>query len=126
MKRKPIRQVSDLEVYCLSFSSALEIFELSKKFPKEELYGITSQIRRAAASITANISEGCGRKTKADFARFLTMALGSTNEVEYFLLLSKDLEYLDIDKYDLLTRQLVEIRKMLLSLENKISSESNL
>jgi four helix bundle protein len=54
------------------------------------------------------------------------MALGSTNEVEYFLLLSKDLKYLDIDKYDLLTRQLVEIRKMLLSLENKISSESNL
>jgi four helix bundle protein len=104
----------------------LDIYIFTKKFPKEELYGITSQIRRAAASITANISEGCGRKTKADFARFLTMALGSTNEVEYFLLLSKDLEYLDIDKYDLLTRQLVEIRKMLLSLENKISSESNL
>ena len=103
----------------------LDVYVSTKKFPKDELYGVTSQLRRAVVSISANIVEGAGRKTKADFARFLTMSLGSTNEVEYFLLLSRDLEYLNIEKYKLLNQQLVEIRKMLISLEKKISSESN-
>jgi four helix bundle protein len=70
----------------------IDIYVITKGFPKDELYGVTSQLRRAAVSIAANIVEGAGRKTKPDFARFLTMSLGSTNEVEYFLVLSKDLD----------------------------------
>ena len=104
----------------------LDIYVNTKGFPKDELYGVTSQLRRAAVSISANIVEGAGRKTKADFARFLTMSLGSTNEVEYFLLLSKDLIYLNSEEHESLTQQLVEVRKMLLSLENKIRTESKL
>jgi four helix bundle protein len=88
------------------------------------MYGITSQIRRSSASSTANISEGCGRKTKTEFARFLVIALGSTNETENFLLLSKDLGYLTQQDFQSLADRVIEVRKMLLSLESKISNES--
>lgn len=110
-----------LLVWQKSHKLVLDMYLVTKNFPKEELYGITSQFRRACISISANIVEGSGRKTQPDFARFLTMSLGSANEVEYFLLLSKDLEYLKLEKYDLLTQQLIEIRKMLISLEKTIS-----
>jgi four helix bundle protein len=102
----------------------LRIYIATKKFPKQEIYGITSQIRRSSTSITANISEGCGRKTKTEFARFLVIALGSINETEYFLILSKDLGYLTQGDFQNLNEQLVEVRKMLLSLECKISNEA--
>jgi four helix bundle protein len=102
----------------------LNIYIATKKYPKEELYGITSQIRRSSASITANISEGCGRKTKTEFSRFLVIALGSVNETENFLLLSKDLGYLTQENFQNLSEQVVEVRKMLLSLESKISKEA--
>jgi len=103
----------------------IDVYVITKGFPKDELYGVTSQLRRAAVSIAANIVEGAGRKTKPDFARFLTMSLGSTNEVEYFLILSKDLDYVKSEKYESLNNQLIEVRKMLLSLERTINSESD-
>lgn len=102
----------------------IDVYMNTKNFPKDELYGVTSQFRRAVVSIAANIVEGAGRKTKPDFARFLTVSLGSTNEIEYFLILSKDLEYLKSEKYESLNNQLIEVRKMLLSLERTISCES--
>ncbi len=99
-----------------------QLYIETRKFPKDELYGITSQLRRAASSIAANIVEGAGRKTKMDFARFLWIALGSTNEVEYFLILSKDLSYLSPDVHNRLYEKLVEVRKMLLSLSKRVST----
>ena len=113
-----------LVVWQKSHKLVLDMYLATKSFPKEELYGITSQLRRASVSISANIVEGCGRKTKPDFARFLTMSLGSTNEVEYFLLLSKDLILLNENEYVSLNNQLVEVRKMLISLEKTITKNS--
>ena len=98
------------------------IYENTKGFPRDELYGITSQLRRASVSISANIVEGAGRKTRSDFARFLTISLGSTNEVEYFLILSKDLNCISMDEYTGLADRLVELRKMLSSLAAKVRS----
>ena len=112
----------ELKVWEKSHQLTKSIYRLTASFPREELYGLTSQIRRASASIPANIAEGSGRKTNADFARFLAISLGSTNEVEYFLLLARDLKYLGETEYLLLHDQLVEIRKMLSSFSSKISS----
>ncbi|MBM3212164.1 four helix bundle protein, partial [Candidatus Poribacteria bacterium] len=77
-----------------------EIYRVTRNFPNEELYGITSQIRRAAISIPSNIAEGAGRETDADYARFLCIARGSLNETEYFLYLSKRLGYLSNSEYE--------------------------
>jgi four helix bundle protein len=113
-----------LKVWQKAHEIVLNIYIATKKYPKEEMYGITSQIRRSSSSITANISEGCGRKTKTEFSRFLVIALGSVNETENFLLLSKDLDYLTPGDFHNLSNQVIEVRKMLLSLENKINNEA--
>ena len=80
------------------------------------MFGLTTQLRRAAASVGANIAEGCGRNTQADLARFLQISLGSANESEYFLLLANDLNYLELTEYESLYRQINEIKAMLISL----------
>jgi four helix bundle protein len=98
----------------------LSIYVATKKYPKEEMYGITSQIRRASSSITANISEGCGRKTKTDFARFLVIAIGSINETENFLLLSKDLGYLTQEDFQNLTEHVMKCVKCSFHLKVKL------
>ena len=89
----------------------LKIYELTAEFPRTEIYGITSQIRRASASISTNIAEGCGRKSSADFARFLQMAMGSASETEYLLLLAHDLKYTNIAHYTELTNITIEVKK---------------
>jgi four helix bundle protein len=75
----------------------LAVYKITAQFPKEELYGLTSQIRRASMSIPTNIAEGCGQNTDAQFARFLQIALGSASETEYQLLLSHDLGFLNTE-----------------------------
>lgn len=99
----------------------LVVYSATKKFPKEELFGVTSQLRRASVSIPANIVEGSGRKTNADFGRFVTISIGSTNEVEYYLLLARDLGYLIGSEHDLLRDRVIEIRKMLISFLARLS-----
>ena len=91
----------------------LRIYKTTKAFPKEEMYGLTSQMRRAASSIPCNIAEGCARSTDADFARFLDMAIGSASEVECQLLLACDLEYLQKNESDALLEQVVRVKRML-------------
>ena len=98
----------------------LKIYEASKDFPKEELYGLTNQVRRAASSIPANIAEGCGKNSQNDFAHFLNTSPGSANEAEYFLILSKDLKYLDEEKILELSESINEIKGMLISLIGKV------
>ena len=92
-------------------------------FPREEAYGLTSQIRRASASIPANIAEGCGRNSKADFARFLNIAMGSASEVEYHLLLAHDLSYLATPDYQRLASQTTEIKRMLAGYIKKLKAD---
>ncbi len=103
----------NLNVWKNSHSLTLGIYKATKTFPKHEMFGLTSQIQRAAVSVPANIAEGCGKFTDADFARYLQIAMGSASELEYLLLLAHDLTYLPHDVYTSLHTTLVQTRKML-------------
>ena len=103
-----------------SHNLTLEIYKITQKqFPKEEMYGLTSQIRRAASSIPTNIAEGCGRKSQTELVQFLNIASGSASEVEYELLLAKDINYITIEQYNLMTKEIREIRSMLKAYMNQ-------
>src|SRR5690606_39809879 len=94
-----MRDFKKYDVWDLSHKLTLEIYRITSVFPKEELYGLTSQIRRASLSIPTNISVGCGRNSDKEFNQFLNIALGSALETEYLLILSKDLDYLQEDVF---------------------------
>ena len=115
-----MQNYKDLKVWEKAHFFTLEVYKESKPFPKEELYTLTSQLRRAASSIPANIAEGCGKNSKNDFANFLNIALGSANEADYFLLLARDLDYLSEDPYGRLNHLVNEVKAMLISLINKV------
>jgi len=97
----------------------IDTYKSTINFPKDELYGLTSQIRRACISIPSNIAEGCSRDGKAEFGRFLQIALGSANELEYQFLLSNTLKILDSNNYNNLNSKVDEVRRMLISLIRK-------
>ena len=94
-----MQNYKDLKVWEKSHQFTLEVYHVTKSFPKEEIYSLTNQLRRAASSIPANIAEGCGKNSQMDFANFLNIALGSANEAEYVLILSKDLNYLKTENF---------------------------
>lgn len=98
----------------------LAVYRATRQFPADELYGLTSQSRRSATSVAANIAEGCGRGGRRDFARFLRMAFGSASELEYHLLLAHDLHLLSDASYDDLTREVSEVKQMLASLIRRV------
>src|SRR5436190_18912963 len=100
-----MQNYKDLKVWEKAHSFTLKVYECTKLFPKEELYSLTNQIRRSSASIAANIAEGCGKNSKQEFAHYLNIALGSANESEYFLILSKDLKYLVEESFQLLFKK---------------------
>ena len=102
----------------------LELYDTTKAFPKDELYGLTSQIRRSSVSIPTNIAEGCGKDSDADLKRYLVMAMGSASEFEYQLILARDLQYLNDQKYESLQGSLVELKKMLNSFIQKLKRQS--
>lgn len=108
-----MQDYANLKVWQKSHRMVVEIYRASSRFPKEELYGLVSQIRRCAVSIPANIAEGCGRDGDADFARFLRISMGSANELEYYVLLSRDLGFLDAQKYTPLRAGITEMKRML-------------
>ncbi|MFN6965103.1 MAG: four helix bundle protein [Pyrinomonadaceae bacterium] len=112
-----------LAVWQKSHELALAVYSVTGTFPREEMFGLTSQLRRATASIPANIAEGCGKATDSDFARFLQIAFGSACEVEYHLILSRDLRYIGGEKYEELNTGLVEIKRMLASLISTVRAE---
>ncbi len=111
-----MKDFRQLKVWERSHQLALEVYKATKEFPKEELYGLTSQIRRASMSIPTNIAEGCGQNTDANFARFLQMAMGSASETEYQLILARDLGFLNKERYDTLNIDITEVKRMLASL----------
>ena len=112
-----------LKVWDKAHTLTLDVYKSSKSFPREEMYGLTSQIRRASVSIGANIAEGACRSGDVDFARFLQIAAGSASEVEYHLLLSRDLEFLQGADFQRLTDEVVEIKRMLSSLMQKLRAD---
>ncbi len=118
-----MKDFRDLKVWEKAHAITLLCYEITKGFPREELFGLTSQIRRSASSVPANIAEGCGRRGNAELHRFLQMAMGSANELEYHLLLSKDLGYLQSDVYKGMQTQVEEVKRMLASLIRKVDAE---
>jgi four helix bundle protein len=100
----------------------LAMYQITAKFPKEEVYGLTSQIRRASVSIPANIAEGCGKEGNADFSRYLQISIGSTSELEYYLLLALDLKFLTNDDFTILDDQVNEVKRMLINLTKKLKT----
>ena len=118
-----MKDFKDLKVWERSHHLTLSIYKATAAFPREELYGLTSQIRRASASIPNNIAEGCGRNTDNELARFLEIAMGSASELEYLLRLSNDLNFLDKAKSDELATEVIEIKKMLASFIRNIRAD---
>ena len=116
-----MRDFRKYEVWQLSHQLTLNVYKISRNFPKEEIFGLTSQIRRSFASIGYNISEGSGRNSDKEFANFVNIALGSSNEAENQLILSKDLEYINEDDFQNLILQLITLKKKLVALWNKLN-----
>lgn len=113
-----------LKVWQKAHSLVVAIYKASAGFPSSEIYGLTSQIRRASASISANIAEGCGRGGNAEFARFLQIASGSASEVEYHLLLARDLGMLADETHIRLNDNVQEIKRMLTVFIKKVRTSS--
>lgn len=121
-----MKDSKDLKVWQKAHVLTLTLYRLTRIFPREELYGLTSQIRRCSASIAANIAEGCGRKGNAELHRFLQIAAGSASELDYHLLLARDLHYFHESAYPEVAALLLEVRRMLTSLSRKVDLERSL
>ena len=113
----------NLKVWQKSHSIVLDVYRLTSKFPANEQYGLTSQIRRCAASIPANIAEGSARGSDADYARFLYIALGSATELDYHLLLAHDLKLIETGSYQLVAGELDSVGRMLNAFIQRLKSE---
>ncbi len=114
-----------LQVWAKAHDLALDVYRETRAFPDEECYGLTAQARRACASVPANLAEGCGRQTDRELARYLQIGMGSVTELEYHLLLARDLGYLAEDTYGNLQSKTVEVQRMLASLIRKVRAGSS-
>jgi four helix bundle protein len=110
----------NLVVWRKAHQLTLAVYKQTRTFPKEEIYGLTSQVRRASASIGANIAEGCGRRSDAEMRRFIQIARGSASELECHLLRAKDLQFLGSDEFRGLEEKIVEVQRMLASLVQRL------
>lgn len=117
-----MKDYRELQVWGRSHALTLEIYRHTKSYPKDELFGLVSQMRRASSSIPANIAEGCGRDGDPELKRFLTIALGSACELDYFILLSRDLGYLEARPAETLAAEILELRRMLGSFVQKLKA----
>lgn len=115
-----MRDFKKFEVWQLSHQLTLKVYTSTKSFPKEEVFGLTSQIRRSFASIGYNISEGSGRNSDKEFANFINIALGSSNEAENQLILAQDLGYIHENDYQNILEELTILKKKLVTLWNKL------
>jgi four helix bundle protein len=117
-----MRDFRQLQVWEKAHALTLAIYRTTAAFPREEMYGITSQVRRCSASIAANIAEGCGRTGNGDFHRFLNIAAGSAAELDYFLMLACDLEFISVKSCGTLQADVSEVQRMLASLLRKVDN----
>ena len=118
-----MKDFRQLKVWQKSHQLALDLYQITVSFPRSETYGLTSQIRRAGVSIPSNLAEGCGRNGDAELARFCRIASGSASELEYHLLLARDLKLIKLDDYEKLALQTTEIKRMLTVFVQKLSAE---
>lgn len=115
-----MKNFRDLQVWQKAHKFTLDIYKLSKSFPSEEKFGLTSQLKRSASSIPTNIAEGCGYKSDNELRRFLQIAMGSASESEYTLLLAYELSFVQSQSYHELNNDITEIKRMLSSFINKL------
>ncbi len=117
-----LKAFRDLKVWRKAHDLTLAVYKATAGFPKEEQYSLTSQMRRSCGSIPANIAEGCGRTGDVEMTRFLRIAMGPASELEYHLLLSRDLKYLSLPDYDVLQNALTEVKRMLAGFIAKLNA----
>ena len=118
-----MRDFRTLKVWQAAHRLTLDVYKVTKRYPREELYGLTGQSRASSSSVPTNIEEGCGRGGAREFSRFLKIAAGSATELDYQLLLARDLEYLLEADYLRLNEQLIEVKKMLRSLIERVEQD---
>lgn len=118
-----MKDFRELKVWEKAHALALEVYQRTKDFPAEERYALTRQIRRCATSIPTNIAEGCGRNGDAELSRFMQIAMGSASELEYTLLLAKDLGLLNDSTYKPLADHVGEVKRMLAALIKKLTAD---
>jgi len=120
----PVRDYKNLRVWAQAHELTLAVYKATQAFPHEERFGLTSQVRRASASIGANLAEGCGRRSDGEMGRFVQIAMGSGAELSYHLLLARDLGLLDNDEYANLSTAADTVMRMLSALSGKIRNAS--
>lgn len=117
-----MRDFSKLKVWEKAHRLTLQVYRITNNFPPNERFGLTVQLRRAAASVPTNIAEGCGRNSERELARFMSIAAGSASEVEYQLLLACDLKYIQSQLYRELNQQVNDVKKMLNGFIQKLTA----
>jgi four helix bundle protein len=118
-----MKDFHNFKVWQRAHQLTLAVYQITATFPREELYGLTSQLRRCSASIPANLAEGCGRNGDAEFARFCSIAMGSASELEYHLLLAKDLNLIKPRDHADLSQRATELKRMLTGLLQKLKAD---
>jgi four helix bundle protein len=118
-----VKDFRQLQVWQKAHQLTLAVYRITAGFPRAELYGLTTQLRRSCSSIAANLAEGCGRNGDAEFARFCFIAMGSASELEYHLLLARDLKLIKSEDYQQLAEQATEVKRMLSGLLQKLKAE---
>jgi four helix bundle protein len=119
-----VKSFHELKVWQKAHKLTLEVYTVTANFPRSELYGLTSQLRRSCASIPANLAEGCGRNGPAELARFCSIAMGSASELEYHLLLARDLNLIQPEVHEELTQRATELKRMLAGLQQTLKADS--
>jgi four helix bundle protein len=118
-----MKDFRQLKVWEKAHQLALAVYQATRDFPREEGYGETAQLRRAAASVAANLAEGCGRASDSELARFVSIAAGSASELKYHFLLARDLGWLSTESYAALEAGATEVMRMLNGLRSRLKSD---
>ena len=118
-----MKDFHELKVWQKAHQLTLAVYQMTATLPREELYGLTSQLRRSCSSIPANLAEGCGRNGDAELSRFCSIAMGSASELEYHLLLARDLKLIKPKDYGELAQRTIEVKRMLTALIQKLNAD---
>lgn len=124
MERQPAKSFEELIVWQKAHAMVIEVYKQTKMFPKEEIYGISSQLRRSAVSVPANIAEGFAKRGVSDKLRFYNIAQGSLEECRYYSILSRDLGYITIETFEAWKLLIIDISQLLNSYINSITSST--